>query len=189
MTEQSNIEVIACSSFQSAIPVNDTRSEDEHEEEIQAIAPITLAPNTLAIEGRSDEIPDNDGVENQVVALGSKRPLPDVEPAESGEKKAKMEIMRSLKQWNCPNKPCTESRFYTIEGLRSHIVECHPERKFLCDQCPFSTTDQGKLTRHERNHITYELKCNGVEEAKKCSLCNVYFCHAAGLTIHNNMYH
>merc|ERR1711917_89276 len=47
MTEQSNIEVIACSSFQSAIPVNDTRSEDGHEDEIQAIAP------TLAIKDRS----------------------------------------------------------------------------------------------------------------------------------------
>ena len=53
MAEQSNIEEIACSSFQSAIPVNDTRSEDGHEDEIQAIA------STLAIEDRSGSNSDD----------------------------------------------------------------------------------------------------------------------------------
>ena len=50
MTEQSNIEVIACSSFQSAIPVTDTESEDGREQEIQDVVP------TLAIADRIDDV-------------------------------------------------------------------------------------------------------------------------------------
>ena len=162
-TEESNIEEIANSSFQSAIPVNDTPSDIDNDEGNQAMRttlPIENDDNGIACSGPS--------VLEQIVSPGSKRP-------------------RLIQLWKCSIMPCKDNRFTLAEDLRSHIVDCHPERRYLCSRCPFSTNHRANMNDHERSHVTNELKYSGVEGAKKCTLCDVYFQN--NLNQHNKMYH
>ena len=174
--EKSNIGEIANSSFQSAIPVND--SESENGDDNQEILPA------LAIEGGSDAIEPEPSVLNQTDSLSS-MPTCNGEPTQPNSKKAKLDL---FEQWSCTYKPCTQTLFTTIEHLRSHINDVHPERKFTCGRCPYATKDRSKVMEHERSHRENDLKLNGVEGAKRCTLCNVFFKHS-GLTLHNKMYH
>ena len=184
MTEQSNIEEIACSSFQSAIPVNNTGSEDGREQEIQDVVP------TLAIEDRIDDVASAEpsGLD-QATSSNSKRPSKNDISTEPEKKKTKIQPIEIIKLWKCTTEPCTGNRFDTIEHLRSHIVECHPDRKFMCNRCPFSTKDRWNMKEHAQKHVTADLKCNGVEGAKQCSLCNIYFRTGSAKTHHNKKYH
>ena len=178
MTEKSNIEEMASSSFQSAIPVNDS----DEEEPVPGTAP------QLAIEGGNDaQESARPLVLEQIVTPGAKRPLENGDPTESDNKKAKTQTIQLIQLWKCTIAPCEGKRFTLIDDLRSHIVDSHPKRKFLCDRCPFSTDRQSHLREHERSHAINELKCNGIEEAKKCALCNVF--SVRGLNRHNKMYH
>ena len=184
MTEQSNIEEIACSSFQSAIPVNDTGSEDGREPEIQDAAPI------LAIEDRIDDVESAEPLESdRATSSNSKRPSTNDISIEPEKKKTKIQPVEIIKLWKCTTDPCSDNRFETIEHLRSHIVDCHPERKFMCDRCPFSTRDRWNMKEHAQKHVTADLKCNGVEGAKQCSLCNIFFRTGSAKTHHNKKYH
>ena len=176
MTEESNIEEIACSSFQSAIPINETESEDGDEQENHDEAPV------LAIEDRNDVV-------QSAAPLGLKRSSANDISTEPEKKKTKIQPIEIIQLWKCTTEPCTGNRFDTIEHLRSHIVECHPERKFMCDRCPFSTKDRWNMKEHTQKHVTADLKWNGVEGAKQCSLCNIYFRTGSAKTHHNNKYH
>ena len=176
MTEESNVEEIACSSFQSAIRIIETESEDGDEQENQDEAPV------LAIENRNDVV-------QSAGPLGLKRPSANDISTEPEKKKTKIQPIEIIQPWKCTTEPCTVNRFDTIEHLRSHIIECHPEMKFMCDRCPFSTKDRWHMNKHAQKHITDDLKCNGVEGAKQCSLCNIYFCVASAKTHHNKKYH
>ena len=177
MTEASNTEEITCSSFQSAIPVHESRSEIDDSEENQEN--FEQVSTLLAIDSG-----------NKVTAgIGSKRTISNEEPSEPNNKKAKIQNIHVMQLWKCTIQPCEENRFTLVEDLRSHIVDCHPERKFVCNRCPFSTTARSNLKEHERCHITNDLKYNGVEGAKKCALCDIYFNNNGNLTKHNQMFH
>ena len=181
--EKSNIEEIASSSFQSAIPVNDSRSDDDDEEPVPGTAP------QLAIEGGNDtQESTGPSVLEQLVHTGSKRPLAHDSQAEPDKKKAKTHAIQLIQMWKCTIAPCTENRFTLIQDLRTHIVDSHPKRKYLCNRCPFSTAYEKSLKEHEQSHVVNELNWNGIEGAQKCGLCNVFFLKG-GLTRHNKMFH
>ena len=182
-TEESNIEEIANSSFQSAIPINDTPSDIDSDEGNLAMTP------TMAIEN-ADNIIESSGpsVLEQLASPGSKRPMPKDDVSEPSNKRPKTQTVQLIQLWKCSISPCQENRFTLIEDLRSHIAAAHPERKFMCIRCPFSTAYQTVLKEHERGHMTNESIYSGVEGAKKCTLCTVYF-QNSGLTRHNMMFH
>ena len=171
---------VRCSSFQSAIPVNDSGSDDDSVE-----GNVDMAP-ALAIEGVTQ--PAGTSVMEQLVSSGSKRPFTNDDTG-SDAKKAKIESIPTLDQWKCSYKPCIETRFTSIKYLRLHFVEFHPERKFMCERCPFSSKDRSNHKVHEQTHLTNDLRLNGVEGATKCALCNVFFMSASNLTTHNKMFH
>ena len=170
-------------SFQSAIPINDSGSEIDCEGGNDDITPA------LAIEN-SDGVnePTGASVTEQLVSPGSKRPFTNDDPG-SDAKKAKIESIPTLDQWKCSYKPCIETRFTSIGLLRLHFVEFHPERKFMCERCPYSTKHRSDHKEHERTHFTNDLRLNGVDGATKCALCNVFFMYRSGLTSHNKMFH
>ena len=172
ITEQSNIEEISCSSLQSAISVNDTRSNDGREKE-----------------ARSDDLdsfrPPESG---QISSNSSKRSLTNENSSEQDRKKTRIQPTKS-KLWKCTTEPCIGNRFDTIEHLRSHIADYHPERKYMCDRCPYSTGNRRDQNRHTQHHVTNELKFHGVEGAKKCSLCDIYFQEGRSQGHHNKKYH
>ena len=75
-----------------------------------------------------------------------------------------------------------------VKELNDLKAESHSERKFLCGRCPYATKERGKLNEHEQKHIENDLKYSGVEGAKKCTLCDVFF-SGSGLTHHNKRFH
>ena len=173
MAEESNMEEIACSSFQSAIPVNDSGSENGNGEILPA----------LAIEDGSDAIEPGPSGLDQIVSPSS-MPVCNAEPIHPKSKKAKLDL---FEQWTCTYKPCIRTQFATIEHLRSHINDVHPKLKFMCGRCPYATKERMKLEIHEQMHVQNDLRFSGVEGAKRCTLCNVFF--NSGLTQHNKRFH
>ena len=84
----------------------------------------------------------------------------------------------------CP-KP-NENTFGTIDEYRQHIIDDHPERRFLCGRCPFSTNHKYNLDKHfKRSHDN--PKGNGGRYC--CKPCDIGFPKKATLTVHIKTFH
>ena len=179
-TEDPNIGENVCSTFQSPISVNENISDSE-KDYIETTP--TLPTEDISVEIEPSEL-------EQLNGRGHKRPRPGQEQDISDVKKAKIELVQTFGVWKCIHKPCNARnlRFDTIEELRSHTAEIHPERKFMCDKCSFSSPRLKKLKEHEQKHKrTFDSKFK-VEGAKICTHCDIIY-PGNYLLIHNNAYH
>ena len=172
------IQELTSSSIQSAIPVNDTGSDEE------IAQGIPEAPQLLAICDRYDNT-----YPTRANVAPLKRSLPSTSaPSTSASKKAKIVATTTdtLQPWKCF---VCKSRYDTIEHLRSHIGIDHPSRKHFCARCPYATEKSWHVRQHEEQHRIQDLKCSDSEKAHKCELCNISFFHPFALTAHFNKNH
>ena len=172
------IQELTSSSIQSAIPVNDTGSDEEIAQEIPEAAQL------LAI---CDQYDNTYSTRANIAPL--KRPLPPASvQSASASKKAKIVATTAdtLQPWKCI---ICKSRYDSIEELRSHIAIDHPSRKHFCARCPFTTTNSGNLAKHEGQHRDQDLKCSDSGKTHKCELCDISYFHNFALTAHINNYH
>ena len=84
----------------------------------------------------------------------------------------------------CP-KP-NENTFGSIDEYRQHIIDDHPERRFICGRCPFSTNKKCNLDKHfKRFHDNPKAS----EDRYGCKLCGIGFPKKGTLTVHIKSYH
>ena len=177
---------ISNSSFQMALPANDTGSDDGESigDEIQVAGPMLAfydeSTNGIMEDLNSSEIPKS----------ATKRPHQGNVGATVIAKKPK--ITPDLPPWKCIV-CCTRFfkniRFDTIGELRAHIIEIHPKRSWLCERCPFSSEQKGGLVKHRRLHDANDLKYKGSDQARVCELCNICFGNDVTLSQHYGKYH
>ena len=167
-TEVGNeISEVSISSIQAAVPVNDSRSEDEEDE------PVV---------GTMLAVCDNDNVPLSELKKSSKRSLDDTEHG-STTKKTKINLQKpdSNQPWKCII--CKSCRFETIEELRNHFTSTHPLKAWFCGRCPMF------VANHERLHVMNDFKYGGASFAQQCEFCKICFGQTFALTAHLNMYH
>ena len=181
ISEENQATDVSTSSFQSALPVNETRSDNE--EDIPVPGPV------LAICDEETSIPtegsNSDGVP-QSTSTG-KRPGPGDVLATVATKKARIIPDRSC--WKCVLCSNNNIRFGTIEQLRNHIASSHSSRSWFCERCPFSSENRSGLVRHQAIHEANDLKYRGTGRARFCTLCDICFGPGSAASHHNNMYH
>ena len=106
-------------------------------------------------------------------------------PGNKNKKRSLLEVMEALERDEQPPKrtktlpqhtpmdyvcgflPCDWIRFATIEQYRRHVMNVHPERRFHCSKCPFTTNYQHSLNLHEKCHDKH------AQFVGECTLCNV----------------
>ena len=178
ITEDNQATENSSSSFQSALPVNDTRSDNE--EDVPVVGPL------LAICDQNTNIPTENSNSNRLSELTSKRPRPDDVLVTVATKKTR--IIPDQSCWKCVL--CSNNiRFDTIEQLRNHIASSHSSRSWFCERCPFSSENRSKLVRHQAIHEANDLKYRGTGQARFCTLCDICFGPGSAASHHNNMYH
>ena len=182
ITSEDNQETeVSSSSFQSALPVNETRSDNEED--------TPAADLVLAICDRSANIPGNatersSSNEFPEPTSTGKRPLPNDVLGTTAPKKTRIIPDRSC--FKCV--VCSNS-YDTIEKLRDHIASIHSSRFWFCERCPFSSEKRSALVKHERVHEANDIKYRGTDQARFCTLCDICFSPGAAATQHENMYH
>ena len=84
--------------------------------------------------------------------------------------------------FTCRN--CPEKRFQKITEYREHIRQTHPERKFLCEFCPYAC----KTTYELNNHMNC-VHTTAYNLGYDCKLCAVSFSTKRILGNHVHVYH
>ena len=79
---------------------------------------------------------------------------------------------------------CSGKSFKKIDEYREHVKQIHPERKHLCDMCPYTDTGAANLRWHKTN--THDLAYAG---GYACELCEIPFSTSRGLGQHFHCYH
>ena len=79
---------------------------------------------------------------------------------------------------------CDNERFPTIEQYRQHITDVHPERRFHCSVCPFTTKGKQNFTLHASSHRESAL----APFVGECKLCDIPL-SATYFKRHYNRYH
>ena len=164
--EENRVSEVSNSSFQSAVPVSESGSENEDE--------IPVAAPMLAI---------CDGNVNST----TKRPRQADVVTDVAVKKPK--IITDQPSWKCIVCDKKNVRFNTAGELRAHITTTHPSRTWFCERCPFSSDLKGGLTKHQRQHDANDLKYKGTDQARVCKLCNICYGNDSTLSLHYGMYH
>ena len=118
------------------------------------------------------------------IAKAKKRPWSEISGWKSEGTQSKTATPTHFQCTFCPDPSHVSTSFETIENYRSHIYEAHPERKFVCNLCPY-TSKKGSHMRahHQRNHT-------GVHNhGYDCKLCEMSFAESRSLAIHFNLFH
>ena len=178
-TSEDNQETeVSSSSFQSALPVNETGSDIEED--------TPAAGLVLAICDKNTNIPTERSNSNGFPESTStgKRPRPNDVLATVATKKTRIIPERSC--FKCV--VCSHS-YDTIEQVRNHIASIHSSRSWFCERCPFSSEKRSALVKHEGVHEANDLKYRGTDQARFCTLCDICFGPGAAASQHKNMYH
>ena len=170
---------VSSSSFQSAFPVDETRSDNEED--------LPVAGPMLAICDRNTTAPKGSMDSDRFPMSTSKRPRPDDVSAPVFTKRTR--IIPDRPCWKCIVCSNNNIRFDTIEELRNHMASCHPSRSWLCERCPFSSEKKSALVKHRGVHEANDMKYRGTGQARFCTLCDICFGPGAAASQHNNMYH
>ena len=118
------------------------------------------------------------------IAKARKRPWSEISGWKSDGTQSKTANPTHFQCTFCPNSSHSLTSFETIEKYRSHIYEIHPERKFVCNSCPYTCKLNKHLIRHHR------LVHTGVHDlGYNCKLCNLSFASSRCLANHFNLYH
>ena len=125
------------SSCQSALPVNETGSDDGDEMLVEG-------PMLSICDKRTNEIRE-DLYSSAIFKSATKRP-------HHGNVNAtvvkKPKITTDPPPWKCIV-CCTKNiRFDTIGELRAHIIKVHPVRSWFCERRPFSSEQKGGLVTY-----------------------------------------
>ena len=179
-SEDNQANEVSSSSFQSALPVNETRSDNEED--------IPDAGPALAICDEETNIPTEGSNSNGVPkSTSTVRPQSSDVVATVATEEARIIPERSY--WKCVLCSNNNIRFGTIEQLRNHIASSHSSRSWFCERCPFSSENRSGLVRHEAIHEANDLKYRGTGQARFCTLCDICFGSGSAASHHNNMYH
>ena len=84
------------------------------------------------------------------IAKARKRPWPEISGWKSDGTQSKTANPKHFQCTFCPDTSQSLTSFETIEKYRSHIYEIHPERKFVCNSCPYTCKLNKHLIRHRR---------------------------------------
>ena len=172
--EENRVEEISSSSsssIQSAVPVNDTDSDIE---ENQTDNP---QPQLAICNGNDDT------EQNKPRSTANKKRQVDDGATLIVKKSRKRKAPTIIDSWKCI--VCQIARFDSITDLRSHMRTSHPERKFHCKICPFTSSGKSDFKKHKQTHVGHTTdNSNHI-----CLLCNVGFGSAGNLIRHQTFYH
>ena len=107
---------------------------------------------------------------------------------EANAKKPRLVLdLNAENPWKCM--VCKTVRFKTIEEVRQHTVISHPDRKYFCDKCPYTSAHLTNTKKHQNQHYMNEMKFKGTARAVLCSFCDITFSGTSFLSRHNDQYH
>ena len=157
---------------------------DENHEDIFAFDPKLIPDSTLAQPSRLQSSKTPTEKKERQNAKARKRPWSEISGWQSAGDQSKTANPAHFECNFCPDTSQFLTSFETIEKYRSHIYEIHPERKFVCNSCPYTCKLNKHLIRHHR------LVHTGVLDlGYNCKLCNLSFASSRCLANHFNLYH
>ena len=154
---------------------------EENREEIVALGdPDSTVVQSCALQSPKTPIPKKE----RPIAKAKKRPWSEISGWKSMGPQSKIATPTHFRCTFCPDSSHASTSFESIENYRSHIYEVHPERKFVCNLCPY-TSKKGSHMRahHQRNHTVVH------NHGYDCKLCEMSFAESRSLAIHFNLFH
>ena len=122
-------------------------------------------------------------INERPIAKAKKRPWSEISGWNSGTESKTATPTHFLCTF-CPDTSHSLMSFETMEKYRLHICEIHPERKFFCNVCPYTSENAEALRGHRRrNHTDVH------DQGYHCKLCEISFSSSRRLENHCNSFH